>query len=436
MLRAARLFGRQIPRLDHRELHRFVESFLEAKDKYLAIAKRDGSPLYIIDTETLTHKAAQFKSAFAAVLPDINVFYALKSNSHPVIAGALIAEGIGIDVSSGLELEAALRYGAREIIFSGPGKLPEELRLAVHNASTVTVLVDSFGELERLDAIAAEAGVTMRIGVRLTTDDNGIWRKFGIPLDRLEEFFSAARSCGHIDLCGLQFHLSWNLSPKAHTGFITRLGAQLKQLDREFLTDIKFLDIGGGFWPETGEWLQAAATPRGMVQAALDQSPINANVHYKQPASSITEFAGHIARALRMNLPESLNCTICTEPGRWLCNDAMHILLTVVDRKADDVVITDGGTNAVGWERFESDYCPVINLSRPGLSEHACLVAGSLCTPHDIWGYSYFGQDIQVGDVLLVPNQGAYTYSLRQQFIKPLPNSVNMINARQSFARV
>ena len=85
------------------------------------------------------------------------------------------------------------------------------------------------------------------------------------------------------------------------------------------------------------------------------------------------------------------------------------------------MVITDAGTNAVGWERFEHAYFPVINLSRPGTKQHACHVMGSLCTPHDYWGYTYHGDGIEEGDVLLIPAQGAYTYSLRQRFIKPLP---------------
>jgi diaminopimelate decarboxylase len=101
----------------------------------------------------------------------------------------------------------------------------------------------------------------------------------------------------------------------------------------------------------------------------------------------------------------------------------MHLLITVIDKKADDLVITDAGTNAIGWERFETDYFPVINLSKPELTERACLVLGSLCTPHDVWGYAYYGRDIAPGDVLLIPTQGAYTYSLRQHFIKPLPKS-------------
>ena len=109
------------------------------------------------------------------------------------------------------------------------------------------------------------------------------------------------------------------------------------------------------------------------------------------------------------------------EPGRWICNDAMHLLMTVVDKKEEDLVITDAGTNTVGWERFENDYFPVINLSRPALVEKKCNVLGSLCTPHDVWGYAYWGEDIKVGDILMIPTQGAYTYSLRQNFIKPLP---------------
>ena len=100
--------------------------------------------------------------------------------------------------------------------------------------------------------------------------------------------------------------------------------------------------------------------------------------------------------------------------------------MTVVDVKGGDLAITDAGTNAVGWERFEHDYFPVINLSRPALDERPCLVLGSLCTPHDVWGDGCHGASLEPGDVLLIPDQGAYTYSLRQDFIKPLPGVASL----------
>ena len=72
-------------------------------------------------------------------------------------------------------------------------------------------------------------------------------------------------------------------------------------------------------------------------------------------------------------------------------------------------------------KQLAADYSPVFNLTRPSLKEKPCHILGSLCTPHDVWGFSYFGEDIQPGDILMIPTQGAYTYSLRQNFIKPVP---------------
>jgi diaminopimelate decarboxylase len=423
-MRAAQLFIPQVPRLDSQELRRFVQSFLDRRGAFLEIARNEGSPLYVIDSDALRSKAREFRKAFSEVLSDVRVYYALKCNSHPTIATTLVREGLGIDVSSGLELQTALSCGADDIIFSGPGKQPDELKLAVENASRVTVLIDSFRELGTLDEIAKQSHSQIRAGVRLTTDETGIWRKFGIPLRRLQEFFSEARKHKHVNLKGLQFHSSWNLNPKSQTAFIVRLGRELRRLDKEDRQKIGFIDVGGGFWPEEGEWLQFASTPRGMLHSAIGANTVKCHEHYRMCAAPIEKFANQIAAALKRHLPGDMKCTFCFEPGRWLCNDSMHILLTVADVKSRDVVITDGGTNAVGWERFEADFVPVINLSCPGLDEHECLVAGSLCTPHDLWGYSYFGEGIHEGDILLVPNQGAYTYSLRQEFIKPLPNSI------------
>ena len=388
--------------------------------------KDHGSPLYALDREALIAKGRQFLSVFAGCHSKVQPYYAVKSNNHPEIARTLVALGYGLDVSSGLELEMALECGAAEIIFSGPGKVESELDLAVRHSDRVTLLLDSFAELERVEGIAAKRRATIRAGIRLTTLESGIWRKFGIPLDDLARFFEAAGRCEHVRLCGMQFHISWNLNPENQVRFISRLGAALRNFDQKHRATIEFFDIGGGYWPPQGEWLQPAATTEGILRGAIGESPGRSTDHFKQTAVPLEEFSARIRQAVSEHLPSDLSFTLCCEPGRWLCHEAMHILVTVVDRKASDLVITDAGTNAVGWERFENDFFPVINLTRPSTAERECLVAGSLCTPHDIWGYSYFGEDIQPGDLLLIPNQGAYTYSLRQHFIKPLPSVVVM----------
>lgn len=409
------------PALKSDEVRQYINTFLEQGELMDSLRNSGPTPLFVLDTPRLIDRAVEFRDSFRQSLPKSRFFYAMKSNNHPDIARALIAEGYGLDVSSGVELEAAIECGAREIVFSGPGKTDAELELAVKHVRRVTVLIDSFAELQRLDDIARKHDCGVRAGVRLTTQDNGIWRKFGIPLDRMPAFFEAAEACKHVWLCGIQFHLSWNLSPDNHVAFLTRLGRSLADLTPKYRSEIEFIDIGGGYWPPRGEWLQTAATRQGMLAAAIDPRNRPEIGHGKEPAAPLEVFVERIAHGIKTLLPPDIECEIFTEPGRWVCNDAMHIVLRVVDKKADDLVITDGGINMVGWERYEADYCPIINLSRPSLDEKECLIAGSLCTPHDIWGYSYFGKDIQAGDLLLIPDQGAYTYSLRQQFIKPLP---------------
>ena len=409
------------PLLAPERLHAFVRYFFDRRDIYLAVLKNHPAPLYLQESAVLRTRAARMKRAFQDRLPEVAFYFAVKSNNHSHVAGVLIQEGFGLDVSSGQELEMALGLGASDIVFSGPGKTLQELRLAVSHADRVVILMDSFGELERLGPLAAEMDTTVCCGVRLTVNPTGLWRKFGIPLPELPVFIDAARRYPRLNLTGLQFHTSWNLSPQPQIDFIRVLGQRLAAMPAAVRGQIEFIDIGGGYWPEQGEWLQAAGTPAGKLRDALDLPAAGGDAHYHLSATPIEGFAEALSTAIRSHLLPSVSCRICLEPGRWICNDAVHLLISVVDKKAPDLVITDAGTNTVGWERFETDYCPVLNLTRPSLVEKPCHVLGSLCTPHDVWGYAYFGAEIQPGDILMIPTQGAYTYSLRQTFIKPLP---------------
>ncbi|MBU1084370.1 MAG: decarboxylase [Candidatus Omnitrophica bacterium] len=409
------------PLMDPGQLSAFVGKFITDRRRYLDAYERSGSPLYLFDERALIRKAKEFRKAFSSELREFSIFYALKSNGHPFILEGLIKEGYGIDVSSGKELEQALRHSPKEIIFSGPGKTVDELYLACGHTDTVTVLIDSFGELLRLEEAAAGKGVKIKAGVRLMVEEKGLWRKFGVPLGDLERFFEEAEKCPHVVLCGLQFHSSWNLDAGKQTAFIERLGGVLARMEEEVLKKIKFVDIGGGYWPVQGEWIQPSATPEGLLRQCIEPGPMDVMEHHCVPSLPIGEFSRRLSNALKENVFKYADCKVYLEPGRWISHETMHILLKVIDKKADDTVICDGGINMIGWERYETDYFPVINLSNPALEEHPCMIFGSLCTPHDLWGYSYFGQGIGPGDILLVPAQGAYTYSLRQEFIKPVP---------------
>ncbi len=411
-------------RLPQDVLKGYVERYFAHQRLYLDCISRNHSPLYVLQTDILERSCAVFRKAFIPLLDDARLYFAVKSNNCPEVSRIVLDNGFGLDVSSGTELQMALALGAADVVFSGPGKTKSELLLAAYHADRVVVLLDSFHELERLEEAAATMQRRVRAGVRISVDPKGLWRKFGICLEDLPAFWQKAQTCNWVDLQGIQFHSSWNMGPERQVAFIGKLGGNLAAMPADFLQALSFIDIGGGYWPPEGEWLQEAGTTAGMVRKAMGMPVNSAEIHFWNEAQPIEVFAREIASAVRTHIFPVAKCRICLEPGRWICNDSMQLMMTVVDKKAPDLVITDAGTNAVGWERFEVDYFPILNLSRPAVQEHPCMVLGSLCTPHDVWGYSYWGTGLEEGDILLIPMQGAYTYSLRQEFIKPLPGLV------------
>lgn len=424
IFRAFSTVRQHTPELMEERIRNFVEKCLVNRDIFVTTVEEHGSPLYLLSEGRLRANAREFLSVFGSCFAEVSLFFAVKSNNCKQISSILVQEGLGLDVSSGKELDQALDAGAKKIVFSGPGKTDDEICLAISNPSRVTLLVDSFHELDRVKNLTFRSKQRISIGVRLTTADKPLWRKFGIPLERLGEFLEKSSESAFVSLEGLQFHSSWNLSSEPQVKFIHRLGAVLKSLSPKLVSGIKFIDIGGGYWPSEGEWLRDGGTELGRLKRALNIPGISNDQKFFFESESLKKFAEDIHNALSSALPEHINYTLYLEPGRWLCHNAMHILLRVMDIKEPDIAITDGATNIVGWERFEHDYFPVVNLSNPSPEEKPFNILGSLCTPHDVWGYSFHGTAVNIGDILLVPNQGAYTYSLSQNFIKPVPSVI------------
>jgi diaminopimelate decarboxylase len=410
--------------LPGRLLQDYVQGLLAEKDALLGSALEFGTPQYFFDEPALSSRLSRFHRAFSRKLKRFRLFYAVKSNSFPGISKHIVEKGHGLDVSSGHELSMALALGCERIIFSGPGKTDSELRLAVAHREKVTLLMDSRGELERLSRIVADTGSShgpVRVGIRVRGRHHGIWEKFGVSLEEMGPLFQQTLSTPGIEPQGIQFHTSWNLNPGAQVKMIKAIGScvrtSLPERARKFLT---FLDIGGGYWPESGEWLNARNTFLGKLLHLFDAEHEFKIKHYYRPSRPIDHFAGEISEAIAGEGRPITDLEIWMEPGRWLSTPSMHILLRVTDRKKRDMMITDGGINLLGWERPLEEFIPVINLTRPCLKEMPMRIFGSLCTPLDIWGTSIFGDGAFPGDVLLIPNQGAYTYSLRQSFIKPI----------------
>lgn len=421
-------------------LSHVAERILAKRRDILHTASQHSTPFYLFDREGFVSALSNFRSCFDQHLPNHSAYYAVKSNHHPLVVRAAVKHGFGLDVSSGREFEQAIECGASQIVFSGPAKSDADLQRAIAHADRTIVNIDSFRELERLGAASQCAGKPIRAGVRITTDHHGAWSKFGIPLHDLARFWNHAQQFQFVKLQGIQFHLSWNRNASPYQNILRDLADYLRnEFNPMQRKEISFIDVGGGYRPHQLEGSFPHQHPIGALISTADEY-FGEHSEFLQPYSlkesiPVEDYAAAIGETIGRQLAPLVSCAYFTEPGRIASTSALHIVLTVVDRKSDDLVIVDGGFNMVGWEKYLHVYCPIVNLTRPALQEIPMRICGSLCDCEDVWGHRCFAERIEVGDLLVVPFQGAYTWCVAQQFIRDIPPVHSLISA-DSFPEV
>ncbi|MGB9225280.1 diaminopimelate decarboxylase family protein, partial [Mycobacterium sp.] len=130
------------------------------------LAQEYGTPLFVIDEDDFRSRCRETAAAFGG---GASVHYAAKAFLCSEIARWIDEEGLSLDVCTGGELAVALHadFPPERITLHGNNKSVAELTAAV-KAGVGHVVVDSMIEIERLDAIAGEAGIVQDVLVRLT----------------------------------------------------------------------------------------------------------------------------------------------------------------------------------------------------------------------------------------------------------------------------
>lgn len=392
-----------------------MNSHIFPKDlnKYLSFRKK--SPCFLFEKSILLNKAKEYQNAIDSYCPNAEPYYAIKSNDYQEILKTLVGLKFGLDASGARELNLAKKADAKKVIFTGPSKSKDDLLYAIKNFENVTIHVDSFDELDRLRQIKPKKKIN--ICVRINTAYQEEWNKFGIPLDQLKKFINKTKKITHLNFIGIHFHNSWNSSASNYVNtlnlILTYVQNNLSVLER---SKFKIIDIGGGLFQTE---LEAELRYKKNSSGNIFENIIG---HRVRPAQHIEDFFKELGKfyekKLKIVLPK---IKLYTEPGRWISSHCFHILLKVTDIKNEKLIIIDGGTDNFGFDHNNKYYYPIINLSSPSKKEKKLILAGSLCSNYDIWGYYCYTKKFKIDDALLIPFQGAYTYSLRKNFIREIP---------------
>ena len=219
------------------------------------IADRFGTPCYIYSRAALESAFRQYQDSLAGC--DHLVCYAVKANSNLAVLDTLARLGAGFDIVSAGELQRVVAAGGdpKKIVFSGVGKKSDEMAQALA-LDIACFNLESAAELEVLAEVAARAGKTARISVRVNPDvdaqthpyiSTGLREnKFGVTMEEALLVYQRAAQLPSIEVVGVDCHIGSQLTQISP--FIDALKRLLALIDNlaELGIVLHHLDLGGG----------------------------------------------------------------------------------------------------------------------------------------------------------------------------------------------
>ncbi len=393
------------------------------------LVKKFGSPLYVLDEETLRAACRQYRDAFSRYYPgESQVLYASKAWNCLAVCAIAASEGLGIDVVSGGEVYTALNAGVdpTKLYFHGNNKSRDELEFAVANGCKI--VVDNWHELKTLVAIGNERvaahsalGVTnstpapIQILLRLTPGiechtheyirTGHLDSKFGFDPNQVDEVLAFISQQPVLAGIGLHAHIGsqiFELKPHQDLGGVM---VQWMSKAAHYGLPVQELNVGGGL---------------GICYTEADDPP------------RIDEWVRVVAESVKTAFTEAgipLPKLLC-EPGRSLIGSACVTAYTIGSSKTvPDIrtyVTVDGGMSDNPRPiTYQSVYRTVVanRMSAP-LTEQV-TIAGKHCESGDILIKDARIPPTQPGDVLVVMATGAYNYSMSSNYNRiPRPAAV------------
>ncbi|MCL5115673.1 MAG: diaminopimelate decarboxylase [Firmicutes bacterium] len=373
------------------------------------LAEKFGTPLYVLDYDTMVHRMQEYRNALAQLQPAGWACYAGKAFLCRAMVELVAQEGLGLDVVSGGELYTALQAGfdPKNILFHGNVKTAAELRFGLE-AGVGQFVVDSLDELDRLNRIADEMGRTAPVLLRLTPGIDAHTHDF-IRTGQFDSKFGFGIGDGIADEAVRRALAAERIQLN---GFHAHIGSQILEGD-PFVANAEALMAFSQRWHQmAGFWPRILDIGGGLgVRYTGGEEP-------PQLAHILRRIQGLLTEATP---PGAAVPKILMEPGRSIVAEAgvtlytVEAVKTVVGGKV--YVAVDGGMgDNIRPALYQAQYAASLDGKPESTPPSAVTVAGRYCESGDILLSGVPLADPQVGDRLIVWATGAYNYSMASTY--------------------
>ena len=376
------------------------------------LAKRFGTPLYLLDADRIRKNCRSYVQSFSSCFPEGSFpLYAGKANSFTAIYRIIKEESMGIDVVSPGEIRTAVNAGfpMDKAYYHGNCKSDGDIKYAM-DAGVGCFVVDNLEELFAVNREASLRGMRQKILIRVTPGidphtyeavNTGTSEcKFGFSLETglADEAVRNAASAPNTDLAGLHCHIgSMVFEEDVFERTAELMIAFAKRCEEKYGVKTRELDLGGGIGTRYTE--------------------ADGHVSVPEKIASIGRALKNACRKYGISEPK---CFL--EPGRSIVADAGMTVYTVGSVKRipgyRTYVAVDGGmTDNPRYALYGSRYTWLAPEKMSEPAEMFCTLSGKCCESGDIICQDIFlPESIRRGDYVAVCTTGAYNYSMASNY--------------------
>ena len=347
-------------------------------------------PFYIVDLDKVED---QFNK-WVDYLPNIQPYFAVKSNPDNNIINLLAKLGCCFDCASKNELKNVLSivHNPDKIIFANPCKVSSHLMYA-HDNNIAMMTFDSMEELEKIYNIYPEAHILLRICVDDTNSMCKFNSKFGCPQSNILKIFERVKTL-RMNLVGFSFHVGSGCSDASSFYKAIEDCAITYKASQEYGFNISIIDIGGGF---------------PGVNKNIKFSDICDNINMAIADFFLYETSNNIIRFI-------------AEPGRYFTEATHTLVINVIAKKKEDGVIkyylSDGiygSFNCINYDHQKPELIPLLPRYHDDPKYNSTFF-GPTCDSLDCIYKDVPYHELNVGEWLYINNFGSYTISPSSSF--------------------
>lgn len=385
-----------------------MNNFIFSNHDTVELARKYGTPLYVLSEDIIASNAEIMKNAFEKCNIDYEINYAGKAFLTVAMCKIIENAGLSLDVVSGGELYTAIKAGfpMERVCFHGSNKSIAEIEMAF-DYKVGKVVADSEYELGVLDRIAEEKKYTPKVMVRVSpgieahtheyVQTGRIDSKFGVPLKLMDKVLSDACKFSNLNIIGLHCHIGSQIFDEKP--FLIAAETMLKLMKglEENGFEMKQLNLGGGFG----------------IPYLKDDSVFDIDEYVQK----LVEFAKDKCRELGLEFPKLL-----VEPGRFIVGTAGITLYEIGTVKeiphTRKYVSVDGGmADNPRPGLYDALYHAVVanKMAFSDEDEELVTVSGRCCET-DTLITDVLLPKCEAGDILAVLNTGAYNYSMSSNY--------------------